>query len=241
MDYRIAGQAAFVLHTRPYRDTSALVDVFTLEHGRLCTVSRGMRRPHSKNRAILQPFVPLQIGWQGRNELKTLTLAESTGHLGLLTGKALICGLYANELLQKLLPVFDPHPKLFVYYQYLITALIAQDIEIPLRIFERKLLLELGYGIDLSSISADSIYYINPGKLVLEKIVTIEGRDRSKCFYGEHLQAINNDDYESIQVRRAAKRYMRWQIDILLDGKVLNSRDLLKPALGAPEQPTSTP
>jgi DNA repair protein RecO (recombination protein O) len=226
LNYRIEKQAAYVLHTSAYRDTSALVDLFTLEHGKVSTVSRGMRRPNSKNKAVLQPFIPLHVAWQGRNDLKTLTLAESTGYIGMLTGNALICGLYANELLQKLLANFDPQPKLFVYYQYLINALNEQDIEIPLRIFERKLISELGYAVDLGEIELKSLYYYNPHKLVLEKVVIIEAKLNAYYFQGDHLAAIANDDYQTLDIRRSAKRFMRLQIDHLLNGKVLNSRSL---------------
>lgn len=228
MDYRVDRQAAYVLHSKPYRETSALVELFTLEYGKISAVSRGMRRPSSKMKAVLQPFVPLQIAWQGRTGLKTLTLAEATGHFGILTGKALICALYANELLQKMLPVFDPHPKLFVYYQYLINALICDDIEIPLRIFERRLLIELGYGIDLSDIQASQLYYLDPLQLVLEKVVTIDESLKANYFWGEYLIAINEDDYTLGKSRVCAKRFMRLQIDVLLNGKKLNTRDLLK-------------
>ena len=228
MNYRVERQAAYVLHTRPYRDTSALVDLLTLEYGRISVVSRGLRRPGSKVRGVLQPFVPLQVGWQGRNDLKTLTLAESTGYNGLLKGKALICALYANELLHKLLAVFDPQPKLFVYYQFLITALINADIEIPLRIFERQLITELGYAIDLTQIDASAIYYYDAEQKLLTLVTVIQEQYKSRYFHGHHLLAIANDDYSDATIRRSAKRFMRLQIDSLLEGKVLNSRDLLQ-------------
>ncbi|MEM5527803.1 DNA repair protein RecO [Gammaproteobacteria bacterium AS21] len=229
MNYRVEKQAAYVLHTRPYRDTSALVDFFSLEHGIVTAVCRGVRRPHSKMRAILQPFTPVQISWQGRNELKTLTVAESTGHLGAISGNALICGLYANELLHKLLATHDPHPKLFVYYQYLLNSLVLQDIEIPLRIFERKLFLELGYNIDLSHIDANTTYYFDGEQLVIKKVVTINSSDQSAMFYGADLLAIKEDDYDTLSARRAAKRFMRLQIDHLLAGRELKTRELLRP------------
>jgi len=227
LNYRIERQAAYVLHSRPYRDTSALVDLFSLEYGRVSVVCRGVRRPNSKIRSVLQPFVPLHVNWQGRNDLKTLTTVESTGHNGLLAGQALICALYANELLQKLLEVFDPHPKLYVYYQYLLTALAEGDIEIPLRIFEYQLLKELGVLVSLEGLDATSYYYFNPCELVFEKVASInKGRERY-YFYGEYLSAIYQGDYTNIQTRRCAKRFTRMQIEVLLDGRPLNSRRLL--------------
>jgi len=228
LNYRVEKQAAYVLHTRPYRDTSALVDFFSLEHGIVTAVSRGVRRPNSKMRAILQPFTPLQISWQGRNELKTLTVAESTGHLGAISGNALICGLYANELLHKLLATHDPHPKLFVYYQYLLNSLVLQDIEIPLRIFERKLFLELGYHVDLNDVDANAFYYFDGEQLVIKKVVTINSNEQLYIFNGADLLAIKDDDYDTLSARRAAKRFMRLQVDHLLAGRELKTRELFR-------------
>ena len=228
MNYRIERQAAYVLHSRPYRDTSALVDLFSLEYGKVSVVCRGVRRPNSKIRAILQPFTPLQVSWQGRNDLKTLSLVESAGFNGLLSGKALICGLYANELLQKLLAVFDPHPKLFVYYQYLLTALAENDIEVPLRIFEQQLLKEMGVLVDLGDLQVNALYYYNPSELVFEQRASIDERLTEYFFSADDLRAIHQGDYSQLQTRRAAKRFMRLQIEVLLNGKTLHCRDLLK-------------
>jgi DNA repair protein RecO (recombination protein O) len=148
--------AAYVLHTRPYRETSALVDFFTLEHGKVSAVVKGLRRPGSKQRAVIQPFIPLQIRWRGRQDLKSLISAEAVGHNGILTGNALMCGLYVNELLQRLLMPFDGVPRLYVFYQYVITALVQQnDVEGALRTFERQILQETGYGLDYSQLMAD--------------------------------------------------------------------------------------
>lgn len=228
MDYRVEGQAAYVLHTRAYRDTSAIVELFTLEHGRVAAVSKGMRRANSKSKALLQPFIPLQVNWQGRNELKTLTLAESTGFGGFLTGDALMCALYANELLLKLLAVFDPHPKLFVYYQYLINSLLENDIEVSLRIFERQLLKAIGYAADFSDLEANAVYFFDLKQLVFKKVATIDDKYKALHFWGEHLLAIDNDDYETQDVKKAAKRFSRLQFDRLLQGQVLSSRSLFQ-------------
>lgn len=226
-DYRAEKQAAYVLHIRPYRDTSALVDFFTLEHGKVSTVCRGLRRPNAKKRGVLQPFVPLQIAWQGRNSLKTLTQSESTGHNGILQGTALFCAMYANELVHKLLADFDPHPKLFVYYQYLLNALIESDFEIPLRTFEQQLLNELGFSVDMSKVTPQALYLFNPQNLSLKLSDHVDQALRQRYFYGWQLLAIANDDYHVDGVKQAAKRFMRLRIDAQLDGRVLNSRTLM--------------
>lgn len=228
MKHRVEKQAAYVLHTRPYRDTSALVDFFTLEFGKVTTVCRGLRRPGSRLRGVLQPFVPLQISWQGKNDLKTLVLAESTGHNGLISGDPLICGLYANELLHRQLPAFDAHPKLFVFYQYLLSSLVENKIEMALRTFERQLTLELGYDLDFSQIKEDAVYFYNLKESRFELVSAFYGHQKKYYFHGHHLLAINMLDFERSDVRQAAKRLMRIQIDQLLDGKELNSRYLFR-------------
>ena len=58
-------QAAFVLHTYPYRETSVIVETLTEEHGRVALVARGAKRPRSELRGVLQAFQPLTLSWAG--------------------------------------------------------------------------------------------------------------------------------------------------------------------------------
>jgi len=51
-------EAAFVLHRRPYRETSLILDFLTLNHGRLSAVARGAGRAGNRWQAELQPFNP---------------------------------------------------------------------------------------------------------------------------------------------------------------------------------------
>ncbi|HBX38269.1 MAG TPA: DNA repair protein RecO, partial [Pseudohongiella sp.] len=90
----MTAEPAFLLHRRAYRETSALVDLLTLNHGRIRAVAHGGQRPGSKSRQRLQPFTPLFVSWRGDRELKRLTLMESRGHTALLAGEGLLCGLY---------------------------------------------------------------------------------------------------------------------------------------------------
>ena len=62
-------QAAFVLHTYPYRETSVIVETLTEEHGRVALVARGAKRPRSELRGVLQAFQPLTLSWAGTAEL----------------------------------------------------------------------------------------------------------------------------------------------------------------------------
>ncbi|MDW5375737.1 DNA repair protein RecO [Halomonas sp. HP20-15] len=116
-------QPAYLLHKRPYRETSALVDLLTLEHGRVRAVAQGVQRAGSKSRSRLQPFAPLHVTWSGNNELKRLRLMESGGSASLLAGEGLLCGLYANELLTRLLPPLLPVAEVFAFYSALLGEL----------------------------------------------------------------------------------------------------------------------
>src|SRR5690606_7112774 len=61
----IPAQSAFVLHSRPYRESSALVDFLTPQ-GRFRAVLRGAR---GKAGTLARPFVPLEVEFRGRGDL----------------------------------------------------------------------------------------------------------------------------------------------------------------------------
>src|SRR5216684_5984038 len=130
-------QPGFVLHTYPYRETSAIVEAFSIAYGRVAMVARGARRARSELRGVLQAFQPLTLSWAGAGELKTLIKAEWRGGLPLVGGSALLCGFYLNELLLKLLPREDAHPRLFRDYQITLSKLAGGAEQAPaLRQFE---------------------------------------------------------------------------------------------------------
>ena len=110
-------QPAYVLHARPYRETSLLLECLTFEHGRLGVVARGVRRERAKiQRSQLEPFQPLALDLLLRGELATLQGAENTGTPRRLLGDAGLAGLYVNELVVRLTERQDPHPELYHAY-----------------------------------------------------------------------------------------------------------------------------
>lgn len=70
-------QRAFVLHSRPWSETSLMLDVFTEESGRVRLVAKGARSKRSNLKGALQPFTPLLVRFGGRGEVKTLRSAEA--------------------------------------------------------------------------------------------------------------------------------------------------------------------
>ena len=145
---RVSGQPAFVLHSYPYKETSLIVDMFTRDFGRVGLVAKGAKRPFSKLRGVLQTFQPLQAGWSGKSELRTLIDAEWVGGMLPLEKTALLCGFYLNELLVKLLARDDPHPGPVRPLRGSTLNQLAHNEPAPivLRKFERALLKETGRG-----------------------------------------------------------------------------------------------
>lgn len=227
MAQRVDEAAAYVLHSRPYRETSLLVDLLTLEQGLVSVVARGARKPGSRLRATLQPFQLLQVGWQGRSELKNLRTAEAVEVAPMLQGRALLCGLYLNELVQRVLRPLDPHPRLFVLFRYAVNELKqAQDIEGALRTFERQLLEQLGFGLDCSQVRTDVRYH-------WDAEAGLRPSTAERGIPGEHLLAIEQDCYDDPAVRRSAKQLMRQRLAPLLGERPLRSRELFLKRKGA--------
>jgi len=147
---RVDHEAAFVLHSYPYKETSLIIEAFSHRHGRVALMARGARRPRSALRGVLHAFQPLRLSWSGSGELSTLVQAEWQGGFPFLSGFGLMCGFYLNELILRLVPREDPHEGLFDAYQRCIQGLgLSNQTAATLREFERSLLSELGYAMQL--------------------------------------------------------------------------------------------
>lgn len=142
---------AFVLHTLPYKETSLIVELFTLSAGRIPVVAKGAKRKHSALRSVIVQFQPLIVKFSGRSELKTLVSAEWQGFELGPEGRAIFAAYYLNELLMLALKREDPHSELFQLYAKTLSHLTeASDVNLIIRKFELKLLELIGYGIDFS-------------------------------------------------------------------------------------------
>lgn len=153
---RIDQQPAFILHARPYRETSLLIEAFTREHGRVGLVARGVRRERSRlPRGVLQPLQPLLLDWVARGELGTLTGAEIASTPLVLSGDALLAAMYVNELVLRLSGRNDAHVAAFGAYAQCLSRLAEPaDIGWTLRRFERDFLADLGYALALTHTAA---------------------------------------------------------------------------------------
>ena len=238
MSKRVDGQSAYVLHLHPYSETSLVVDVFTRDHGRVPLLARGARRPRSAMRGMLMSFQPLELGWFGGGEVKTLAKAEWLGGMPLLGGRCLLLGYYLNELLLKMLPREDAHGALFDAYAAALRALAAGAADAPeLRRFEKTLLKELGYGLTLDIEvetgrpvvpEGEYTYLIERGPVarVPEGTHRAGAGDTAEVpgLSGKTLLDMAADDYSDPRTRLESRQLMRHLIAHHMGGKPLQSR-----------------
>ncbi|MFB9885923.1 DNA repair protein RecO [Balneatrix alpica] len=226
-------QPAYLLHARPYRETSLLLTLLTPDEGKLGLVAKGARRPQSRQRSLLQPFLPLQINYSGRASLRNLQSVEANGLPAHLQGRVLISGLYLNELLVRLLAEGEPQPRLFVTYAWALQHLAEEGaLEAVLRRFEKELLAELGFALNLSHcvegqpLQAQSWYQFDPQQ-GLQRLAS--GAHNPQYHYpGWVLLALAEDDYQQPQVRRLGKILLRQALQPHLGEKPLHSRLLFQ-------------
>jgi DNA repair protein RecO (recombination protein O) len=150
---RYVGEPAFVLHARPWRETSLLVEVLSAEHGRIGLLARGVQGPKKHVlRAALQPLQSIRFDAVQRGELAQLASAEAVDAAPVLRGDAAMAAFYLNELCLRLAPRHDPQPALHAAYALTRGRLGSGDsLAWTLRRLERDLLDALGVGFALDA------------------------------------------------------------------------------------------
>lgn len=233
---KVQDQPAYILHQRPYRDTSQIIELFSRDYGRFSVVSRGSRSARSRTRSILQPFRPLHVSWSGKGEMPSLTGAEPASRkIPQLRGDQLASGFYINELLMRLLHRFDVQDDIYALYEQTLYQLAAgQSLQHTLRYFEKHLLELLGFALNLS-VDADSgeaveadveyQYQIEHGPVRLNPLPDTAA---TLVVSGASLLALDQDALQSEQALKDAKRLMRQVLAFYLDGKPLKSRELFR-------------
>lgn len=229
---RVQQQPAYILHRRPFRDSSQIIDVLTRDYGTVAAVARGSRGSKSRLAGLLRPFMPLRVSWVARSDLGTLTGAEANGPPLGLKGDALLSAYYLNELLLYFLHRHDPQPEIFELYSQTIPMLCGNaDIAPCLRNFELELLSLLGYAVNLGHVagSNDDIdpagnyeYRIDQGP------VPVARSEGPLVFQGSTLLAIAAREFDNADVLRSATRLLRAAVSHHLGGRELQSRKVLR-------------
>ena len=142
------GSIGYILHRRPYRENSLILDVLTRDHGRISVVARKRSGRKAASPIAYEVFRRLRLRWRGRGELKTLTGLEQASAVGLSRDR-LLFGLYFNELLLRLLPRGEEEAAIFEHYEQALVQLGSGAAPWPVTTrFELSILLSLGYGLD---------------------------------------------------------------------------------------------
>jgi DNA repair protein RecO (recombination protein O) len=220
----------FILHQRPFRETSVLLDVLSQQFGRVSLIAKGVRKQKRSQMGLYQIYQPLLIAWTGRGELQTLTQLETLSPRYLLKAESALCGLYINELMVKLLPLHESEQAIFSAYQIALESLQkAENTQLTLRLFEKRLLSQLGYGLVLDREFANGAlideyqqyYYQADAGLARwypgQKQISISGRSL------QHLADESGFDSGSL---KEIKNMMRSVLNFYLGGKPLQSRQL---------------
>jgi DNA repair protein RecO (recombination protein O) len=224
MRARIEFEPAFLLQQRPYRESSQLLEVFSAGHGRVGLVARGARGPKSRLRGVLQPFAPLLLSWTESGELGTLIAAESAGAAPVLEGERIFHGWYLNELLLRLTGRHDPHPQLYRDYAEALRRLPGEQAEAALRIFEKRLLAESGYGLPLGGELEPRRRY----RFDLEQGARPAADAERETYWGASLMALEQERLETREALLDARKLLRAALRRQLGGRELETPRLLR-------------
>lgn len=174
----------------------------------------------------------------------SLTGAEPDGQVRSLSGRSLLSGLYMNELLMRLLHRSDPHPELYGRYRVALEALATPgQEERVLRVFEKRLLEAIGYGLVLTT-DAGSGEEVVPERRYRYQVehgpvLDPSGRGTGIPIAGQTLLALAEERLDSSHALREAKTLMRHVLRIYLGDRPLASRDLFAERPRSPEEPGS--
>jgi DNA repair protein RecO (recombination protein O) len=228
---RIELAPGYLLHHRPWRDTSRILEVLTREHGRLTLFARGVRGPQAKLAPVLQPFQPLLFSFSGRGDAATLTGAERSESCAALPPATLISGFYLNELLLKLTTRHDPQPELFDHYHGTLAALRSgAPLAAALRLFEKHLLEVLGYGLNLATeahggrpIEPHMAYQFRPDAGLMAVAAGTQG-----SLSGGSLLGLARGDLSAPGALEDARRLLSVALGACLEGRTLATREVAR-------------
>jgi len=229
-------QRAYVLHSRPYRETSAMVDFFTPDHGLIRCIARGVKKKMSQGQS-LQPFIEYQVFFHGDSDLKQLDQYESQSLPITLKGNALFSGFYINEVLQRALrSEADLEAELlFEAYEAALINLTGENLETSLRHFELTLLEHMGqsyeWALDFRSgnvVEEDAYYgfYDEQGMTRVGKGYV--NKNPNICFKGSELLSLSQGELQLPATLKMAKRLLRLALRPIIGYKPIQARELLK-------------
>ena len=225
MPARVQMEPGFILHTWEWSESSQLLDVLSMNYGRVFLVAKGAKRPSSQMRGLLSAFCPLLFDWSGRKEAKTLQRVHWLGTLVPMSGEALMSGFYINELVMKLCAREERHPGLFrAYLEVLdVLALGQRESTAPaLRSFEKLILTLAGWAPATDGYPAGELYCVREG------VICATARSAGVPLYERSaVSALLEDRFTERASQRAVRDILRDLIHYHLGTRELNTRRIL--------------
>jgi len=187
--------------------------------------------------------MPLSIRFIQKGEMGTVRDIEALGDRVMLNGEALMCGLYANELLLTLIDLQEAVPELFGHYETLISGLAALDTRMAvLRRFEWQLLTTLGVAPSLTDdaqggqmIEQGRQYRLEPEAGFIEVFAenhrVVDGQAIA-WLAGLMQSSPERDSIAGVTVDSDTLKQARWitrtLIDHQLGGRTLKTREMMR-------------
>lgn len=215
-----------LVHRRPYSDSRTIVELLTAGHGRVSGVLR--QSASATSRAEL--FVNYELAWRGRNELVNVSHCEPVDTYRL-SGRGLFSGLYLNELVMRTTRSKQLVSGLYEHYLGALDALQENDdLEPPLRSFERGLLESLGLAVqfDREMPQGNPIDPLQSYCFLPQQGFQRMPNDATGGMKGSSLLAVAKDDYSSPASRQAAKLVLRSALQDFIGEQPIVSRALFQ-------------
>ncbi len=222
------GEPGFIIHSRPFKEKSLLLELYTLNYGRISAVARISKASASRSMGVYQPFIPLNLSLrQGKSSLWHLSEAIMKRQSFNIGTPKIFSAIYLNELLYYLTIPQDPEPRLFASYLDSLEKFENDGDEFMiLRNFEEILIESLGYAPNYETIKGEALK-ADSNYLYLPKNGFIESDDfENVLFSGKDLLLIKQRDFSSKNTKIALKNLFKIIVDSLLNGRTLKSREL---------------
>ena len=229
-------QVGWLLHRRPYKENSVIASYLVAGEGRVDMVVHRVRTAKRGYAAFLQPFIKVLLSCKGRGNLKTLTKIEFDGYI-VLTGRALFCGFYINELmLRSMISGQDTEESCQLYERTIVQLASSSRYEPVLRAFELDLLKITGYAptLDRDMINGNPIvegqlYRFKPQ----EGLIPLGCGKIDQCidpylYPASVLLALSKRDFHNPKYTYWYKRLMRQALTPILGGCPVRSRELFR-------------
>ena len=179
-----------------WSETSQTVSILTRTHGLVRAVAKGSRRPNAPFSGGIELLTRAEIGViiKPTSDLALLTEWDLAEHFPVLRQSLPVyhAGLYAAELVVRMISDHDPHPDVFDALLDLLRSMTkAEDVEPSLLIFQKRLLVACGYDpvLDRDVRTGDSLGDGNLALFVPELGGTIAAGARAATPEGRPMDA----------------------------------------------------